>query len=239
MRRIFPKTLLSTLAVLTAAWCGPADAAVVTISDFQSETPAFSRAVGADANLAVADRTQDYTWSFGIDLEPFTGTNDAQVLLDFGGGVNGLSLVYRPGNILTVASSQSGALPIQFDTALTAAELASPLDVVLSYDFDPTGDETINLFLNQSLRGTAMGEDPNIHGANTGRYITYTDVASNVAGGYVSPTALTDFVAGSATDLNYFPDTFVIENATAVPEPSSLVVLGIGAIAGLRRRRRR
>jgi cyclophilin family peptidyl-prolyl cis-trans isomerase len=123
---------------------------------------------------------------------------------------------------------------------------------------EPTRDPIINEFGRSNLRGTvAMAKTPGFPNSATSQF--FINLGDNsgpppaldtqnggftVFGEVVSGMDVVDAIAGVDThdvsyDMKDVPDDpVIIENATVIPEPATIVLLGLGCLAFVRKRKR-
>lgn len=182
-------------------------------------------------------------WTIGFDFNgnfngvPPTVDNLGSVSLQPSGASNYFQTIYQWGT--------NTATPTQFNanightdalgtTAISVFDSPGAawqnLPVNHWYHQTITWDFTSNLILDTTLRDiTANGSTNDFH--PTGWYLTG---GANNALGQATPTAVRFFASGGAGDMMGYDNVTV----TPVPEPASMAILGMGALALIRRRRK-
>ena len=209
----------------------------VLVTDLGSQPVTRSIPVGensAAVNLSGGETTQDFTFAWTMDLSPHSTGDSAttklpssQVIFEIGGNTNGVSLVYRTGNRLTVTATEGDAAVLQFNVQISQDDLDAGLQsFVLSYDYNDSGNETCSLHIDGIRRGVGSGESGSANGANAGSFIGFPGIAYNLPGnlagnwdlplltggsGVAANAALTfvDYAPGSVSDMSLYQNILV------------------------------
>lgn len=246
---MYPASVLKSLAAcwLTGFLTAPLYAINVLVTDLGSQPVTRSIPVGensAAANLTVVEAAQDFTFAWTMDLSPHstgdsaaTNLPSSQVIFEIGGNTNGVSLVYRTGNLLTVTATESDVAALQFSVQIYQDDLdAGVQSFVLSYDYNASGNETCSLYIDGIRRGVGSGESGSANGANAGSFVGFPGAANNLpgnlagnwdlplltgAGGVPASAALTfvDYTTGSVSSLSFYQDVLVTPPPVAAGGP--------------------
>jgi hypothetical protein len=180
-----------------------------------------------------------------MTLNSVNPSQPRRTFVDLGGGGNGLAVTWTSSGIF--AQTQDPVLGSQIggnggassDTAAlvynpTIADLGVSKEWVVSLDVDATS-ATFNLFVDGAKVGSVGGVGTNDWaGGDNGRFFglsgsVLTDIFTGGTGA-VGPGA----TEATASNLRIYNNTFV----ATVPEPSALMLCGLGGIALILRRRK-
>lgn len=219
------KSPLITFFVSLAATAALPAAVTITVSNFTPNGSASGG--GGSGNGAFGTTLGDEATDRGMPVTTYTITN---VDLTSEGGTATESFSF------TVSYSQTGGTGVQFNGFGNVSVTGGDNNQVGT---DETLTATIALtsssFAGLSLTGFTQVRGGGVAGADTGTF-THAGGTENISAGSseatVTGTTVTLAVTNGAINFEGFRAEFV-----AVPEPSAVSLLGLGALALLRRRR--
>lgn len=196
---------------------------------------ALLAAIGTSASAASFSIDFEKTWAYGSDVNGYysggtadDGSSGANLGVSFT-GVSGLS------NDDPLFPFYSGAPTMQ---GVAYAHTFAPTDTAfMNVDAGVVG----GLAFSYASPTAAVGAVKAYSGLNgTGALLGSLDLAANTTGGYDNWTAVTFSFAGTAKsfDLTGSANAVALDNISAVPEPTSALLMLAGGVAllGLRRR---
>lgn len=235
MKTRFTPTTLAAMAALTLFVAGSANAAIISLSDYIA--PANAGDAQRSLGSTITGQTALYmvgtiTWN----PDATTGEATANFTLSAGqqrlgfGSRGGSADIFVDGGVETVGTGRPAAPGSVNLTvgATTTATMVIKIDQTNSNDPGnnnnwTTGDPNFWFWFNPNLSATEASQPTNIHGWWSGQS-NFVRVDFNLNGS--GPVSFTNFAVYTDGDTPF------------IPEPTSLLLLGLGSALMLGRRRR-
>ncbi len=197
------------------------------VNGIQTDNGTGTVNAGSAGELQLLNITNSRGLTFFVDLSTFAaGAYEANFDITAFTGTRPAAQIYSSISLVSGVSTGNG---VSFDLSGPAGGLAPGVGPSLA----PNGASTATVnFLGETLFTPTTGSNNDGTGLTSlGAFNLPTDGA---AGDFLAVSVIRDGAAGAGTSSSITIDTFTIDS---VPEPSSLLLLGLGSFAFLARRR--